>query len=46
MYHKHTNIYMAMANSFVKEDAPIEIANQGAGNETTMVGGYPEIYLP
>lgn len=36
---------MAMANSFVKEDAPIEI-NQGAGsNEMTMVG-YPEIYLP
>ena len=34
-----------MANNFQKEDAPIEIANQGAGNETTMVG-YPEIYLP
>ena len=31
---------------FTKEDAPIEIADQGAGsNETTMVG-YPEIYLP
>jgi len=38
-------LYMAMANNFQKEDAPIEIANQGAGNETTMVG-YPEIYLP
>ena len=31
---------------YTKEDAPIEMdANQGAGNETTMVG-YPEIYLP
>jgi hypothetical protein len=41
----NTTTYMAMANNFVKEDAPIEIADQGAGNETT-VAGYPEIYLP
>lgn len=32
---------------FTKEDAPIEIADQGAGsNETTTMVGYPEIYLP